>query len=136
QPGRQAMLINILKVVGVLLLLVLLVAVWLFYTRVYNYERFSLEVDKTRFPEVKTEADVDQLAEHLLAQMTLDEKIEQLYGEGRAGIIKLAANLFWLRRFPHMYIAPNERLGKLIAREARALRGRAEAAHHVDPAAR
>lgn len=29
----------------------------------------------------------------------------------------------------------NERLGKLIAREARALRGRAEARHHVDPEA-
>ncbi len=105
------MLINILKVAGVLILLLLLVAGWLFYTKVYNYDRPSIHIDKTRFPGVSTDADIEQLAEDLLSQMTVDEKIEQLYGEGRASIIKLAANLFWLKRFPHMYIAPNERLG-------------------------
>ena len=105
------MIVNILKIAGLLFLLLLLVAGWLFYTQVYNYERFPLTVDKTRFPDVKTEAEIDQLAESLLGQMTLDEKIGQLYGEENSSLLKLAANLFVLKRFPHMYIASNERLG-------------------------
>jgi beta-glucosidase len=105
------MLVSILKISGLLLLFLLLVAGWLFYTRIYNYARPSLQIDKTRFPAVRTDADVDQLAQDLLTQMTLDEKIEQLYGEERTSLAKLAVNFFVLKRFPHMYIAANERLG-------------------------
>jgi beta-glucosidase len=105
------MFINILKIAGLLFLLILVVAGWLFYTQVYNYERFPLKVDTTRFPDVKTEAQIEQLAESLLSQMTLDEKIEQLYGEENSSLAKLVVNLFLLKRFPHMYIATNERLG-------------------------
>jgi beta-glucosidase len=105
------MLLKMLKIVGLIFILLLLVAGWLFYTQVYNYERFPLKVDKTRFPDVNTEAEIEQLAESLLAEMTLDEKIEQLYGEKSSSLLKLATNLFVLKRFPHMYIGRNERLG-------------------------
>ena len=105
------MLIKIVKIGGLLVLLLLLVAGWFFYTQIYNYERLPLTVDRGLFPDVNTEAEVDQLAEYLLTQMTLDEKIEQLYGEENSSLLKLAVNLFVLKRFPHMYIAPNERLG-------------------------
>ncbi len=105
------MFVNILKIAGLLFMVLLLVAGWLFYTQVYNYARFPLKADKARFPQVKTEADIDELAGQLMAQMTLDEKIQQLYGEENSSLLKLAVNLFWLKRFPHMYIARNERLG-------------------------
>ena len=105
------MLVNVLKIFGLLVLILVLVAGWIFYTQVYNYERFPLKIDKTRFPGVNTEAEIDQLAESLLGQMTMDEKIEQLYGEEGSSLLKLAVNLFVLKRFPHMYIAANERLG-------------------------
>jgi len=105
------MLSKMFKIGGTLVLLILLVAGWLFYTQVYDYERFSIEVDRALFPEVNTDAEVEQLAEQLLSQMTLDERIEQLYGEGKYRIAKLALNFWVLNRFPHMYIAPNERLG-------------------------
>jgi beta-glucosidase len=105
------MFIKIVKIGGFLVLLLLLVAGWFFYTQIYNYERIPLTVDRGRFPDVNTEAEVDQLAEYLLTQMTLDEKIKQLYGEENSSLLKLAVNLFVLKRFPHMYIARNERLG-------------------------
>ena len=104
------MIRKILKISGLLVLVLLLVAGWLFYTQVYNYERFPLKVDKTQFPGVNTEAEIEQLAESLLSQMTLDEKIEQIYGEKNSSVYKLGINLFVLRRFPHMYMGRNERL--------------------------
>ncbi|MFT7287862.1 MAG: beta-glucosidase [Halieaceae bacterium] len=105
------MFVKILKIGGLLVLLLLLVGGWYFYTQIYNYERIPLKADAALFPGVKTASDVDQLAKNLLEQMTLDEKIEQLYGEENSSLLKLAVNLFVLKRFPHMYIAGNERLG-------------------------
>ena len=70
--GDKAMLVNALKIFGLLVLILVLVSGWIFYTQVYNYERFPLQVDKARFPGVNTEAEIDQLAESLLGQMTMD----------------------------------------------------------------
>lgn len=70
-----------LKISGFTILFFLLVAGVLFYTQVYDYARYPLKADRARFPNVNTEAEVEALAEELLRQMTLDEKIEQLYGE-------------------------------------------------------
>jgi beta-glucosidase len=102
---------KILKILGFTTLAILLIACVLFYTQVYDYARYPLQIDRTKFPSVNTEAEIETLAEELLAQMTLDEKIEQLYGEPGSSLVKLAANLFLLKRFPHMYIGRNERLG-------------------------
>jgi beta-glucosidase len=105
------MFVKVLKKIAIVLLFLSLIIGVLFYTQVYDYQRYSLKVDKTRFPDVKTESDIEQLAQSLLGQMTLDEKIEQLYGEPSSSIVKLAVNLFGLKRFPHMYAGRNERLG-------------------------
>lgn len=102
---------RLLKTSGLSFLLLLLVASGLFYTQIYHYERYPLKIDKTQFPGVNTAAEIEQLAEHMLATMTLDEEIEQLYGEPSSSILKLGVNLFLLKRFPHMYIDRNERLG-------------------------
>ena len=68
-----------LKIGGFLVLFLLLAGGGLFYTQIYNYERFPLKADRTRFPNVNTEAEIEHLAEELLSQMTLDERIEQLF---------------------------------------------------------
>jgi hypothetical protein len=105
------MLKKILKLTGFVLCSLLLVFGLLFYTQAYDYPRYPLKVDRTLFPEVESEEDIELLAQSLLAQMTLDEKIEQLYGEPGTSLFKLVANWFWLKRFPHMYVGRNERLG-------------------------
>ena len=105
------MLVKFLKWAGLLLLLLVVVLGTLFYTQVWDYPRYPLKVDRSQFPDVKTEQDVERLAQDLLLQMTLDEKIAQLYGEPGWGLVKLAINLFGFRRFPHMYVGRNERLG-------------------------
>lgn len=105
------MLAKVLNRIALGLILLLLIVGVLFYTQVYDYQRYPLKVDKALFPNVKTESDIEKLAQSLLGQMTLDEKIEQLYGEPRSSIVKLAVNLFGLKRFPHMYVGRNERLG-------------------------
>jgi beta-glucosidase len=103
--------VKLLKIVSFTMLLILLIFGVLFYTQVYDYARYPLKVDREKFPNVNTEAEIEALAEELLDQMTLDEKIEQLYGEPQSSVVKLAVNLFLLKRFPHMYIGRNERLG-------------------------
>jgi beta-glucosidase len=105
------MLVKFLKWAGLVLLLLIVVLGTLFYTQVWDYPRYPLKIDRSRFPDVKSEQDIERLAQDLLSQMTLDEKIEQLYGEPSSGLVKLAINLFGFRRFPHMYAGRNERLG-------------------------
>ncbi|MFT5766988.1 MAG: beta-glucosidase [Halioglobus sp.] len=99
------------KITGVSLLVLLLIAGGLFYTQIYNYARYPLKIDRAKFPTVNTEAEIEALAADLLEQMSLDEKLEQLYGEPKSSVLKLAINLFLLKRFPHMYIGRNDRLG-------------------------
>lgn len=107
----MALVAKILKIAGILLVVLLLTVAALVYTEAYNYTHHSLEIDKARFPGVTTERDVDALAESLLSQMSLDEKIEQLYGEPKTSFFKLAVNWFGFKRFPHIYAGRNERLG-------------------------
>lgn len=99
------------KILGFALLVSIFTAVFVFYTQVYDYHRYALKVDKAQFPEVTSDVDIDQLAEELVSQMTLEEKIWQLNGEPGSSILKLGLNLTLLDRFPHMYIGANERLG-------------------------
>jgi beta-glucosidase len=103
--------VKLLRIVGFIVVAMLLVLGVLFYTQVYDYARYPLKVDRAKFPNVNTQAEIEALAQQLLDQMTLDEKIEQLYGEPNSSMVKLAVNLFLLKRFPHMYIGRNERLG-------------------------
>ena len=102
---------KLLRIFGFITLVILLIAGVLFYTQVYDYARYPLKVDRAKFPNVSTDTEIEALAEELVDQMTVDEKIEQLYGEPNSSVVKLAVNLFLMKRFPHMYIGRNDRLG-------------------------
>ncbi|MFS4418511.1 glycoside hydrolase family 3 C-terminal domain-containing protein [Maribacter sp. 2307ULW6-5] len=99
------------KTIGVLLLLVLAVAGYFYYIGTY-YETYSLKVDKANFPNVVTKIQIDSLAEALVSHMTLEEKIDQMYGETPVkGWNKLIVNSQIHNIFPHIYVGRNERLG-------------------------
>ena len=70
----------ILKIVGIVLLLVAAGFGYLYYTSTY-YDTYSLKAEKAAFPKVTTKVDIDQLAEKLVTEMSLEEKIDQMYGE-------------------------------------------------------
>ncbi|MEM6723440.1 MAG: glycoside hydrolase family 3 C-terminal domain-containing protein, partial [Bacteroidota bacterium] len=99
-----------LLLIGVLLLLVTL-TVGILYYRAANYKFYPLTVDAERFPEVNSPEDIEALAVDLVDQMTLDEKIDQLYGEPYLNISKLIVGFMIKNRFPHYYVGGNERLG-------------------------
>uniref|UniRef100_UPI00404AA107 beta-glucosidase n=1 Tax=Fulvivirga sp. TaxID=1931237 RepID=UPI00404AA107 len=70
-----------------------------------------MKVDKSKFPDVKTSKDIDQLAEKLVSEMTLEEKIDQFYGEKAiSGWNKFVMNLLVNKVFPRIYVGRNERL--------------------------
>ena len=66
-----------------ILLLLFLVFIGIIFYRSLNYTTYSLQVDPSKFPEVKTERDIEALASRLVSEMTLREKIDQMYGERR-----------------------------------------------------
>ena len=69
-------MMKLLKYFGATLgVLVLALAGFLYFT-VYDYPTYSLKADKSKFPHVKTAEDIEQLAEDLVSQMTLDEKVQ------------------------------------------------------------
>jgi len=103
-------MIKLMKyLLGAVLVLALALLVFLYFTA-YDYPMYPLKADKSKFPNVHTEGDVEQLAVDLINQMTIDEKIEQLYGEPITKGAKLGINLLYLNRFPHIYSGRNERL--------------------------
>ena len=102
---------TILKIIGLILLVILLTTggVILYYA---NYTTYELRVEDGRFGPLDTQIKADSVARSLVAQMTLDEKIEQLYGEKYlSGMLKMGVNFFLFERFPHIYAGKNDRLG-------------------------
>ncbi len=98
------------KIIGVLLTIFIVFIGVVMYKSV-NYEVLSLKVDKSKFPEVTTEADIEKLAEKLVSEMTFEEKVDQMYGEKMLSSgPKLFFNFFVRKRFPHVYVGGNERL--------------------------
>ena len=91
---------KLLRIFGFITLVILLIAGVLFYTQVYDYARYPLKVDRAKFPNVSTDTEIEALAEELVDQMTVDEKIEQLYGEPNSSVVKLAVNRFRMKRCP------------------------------------
>ena len=45
------------------------------------YKKYPLKIDKSEFPNVNTNSEIEILAEKLVSEMTLKEKIDQMYGE-------------------------------------------------------
>ncbi len=96
------------KILGALVLVVLATAA-VVYLRGRNYAMHSLEADAATLGDT---SDYDALALRLIAEMTFEEKVGQLYGETMlVGIPKFVAGFIGRRRFPHIYVGANERLG-------------------------
>jgi beta-glucosidase len=108
--NMKSILIILLKGIGILFGILLIGFAILYYKSV-NYNTYSLKVERSNFPEVQTTEDIAKLAGDLVAQMTLKEKIDQLYGEKKLKVLpKLAFNFLVKKRFPHVYGGRNDRL--------------------------
>lgn len=95
-----------LKGIGVLLL-ILIVFLGITYLVSVNYSTYPVKVNITENQEINT----DSLATALHAQMSLEEKIDQLYGEKLVlSMPKFLINFLVKKRFPHIYVGGNERL--------------------------
>lgn len=69
----------------------------------------SLQVAPSQFPHIKDASDFHALAERLVQEMSLREKIRQLYGEPLIKGVKFLS-LSTRNRFPHIYVGQNRRL--------------------------
>lgn len=99
----------VFKALGAILMLLILAFGFLYYYSV-NYDMYDLNLNREAFPELKSEADIPALAERLVSEMTLEEKIDQMYGEGYTSAAKMGINFLLRGRFPHVYTGGNERL--------------------------
>jgi beta-glucosidase len=81
--------------------------------RAIRYPRYEVRADPERFPDVRTHAEALDLADALLAQMSLREKLSQLSGDLR--FLRFGFRYFvgLVTRFgvPHIYSGRNDRLG-------------------------
>jgi len=102
----------ILELLAIGALLVGLVAAGLVVAAI-RYPRYETRADPTRFPEVHSSADAHRLADQLIAQMSLPEKLQQLSGDLPLRRFGLRYAVGLLSRFgvPHMYSGRNKRLG-------------------------
>jgi len=105
----KKILIKIAKVLGVILLVLVLLSGGVYYKSI-NYNMYDLQGDKAYFGDPQTDADYEELAIDLVGQMTLEEKIDQMYGEKMWQIGKLGVNFLLKQRFPHVYVGANEKL--------------------------
>ena len=95
-----------LKGIGVLLL-ILIVFLGITFLVSVNYSTYPVKVNITENQEINT----DSLATALHAQMSLEEKIDQIYGEKLVlSMPKFLVNFLVKKRFPHIYVGGNERL--------------------------
>ncbi len=101
--------VKILKGFGIVLLLLMILAGGVYYKSV-NYNMYDLQANKKLLTEPLSEDGYAKLAEDLVAQMTLEEKIDQMYGEKMYKAPKLGIGFLLRNRFPHVYAGENERL--------------------------
>ncbi|MGI9531964.1 glycoside hydrolase family 3 C-terminal domain-containing protein [Lutimonas sp.] len=101
--------IKILKGFGLVLLLLVLLAGGVYYKSI-NYNMYNLQANEELLPKPENEEGYLTLAEDLVAQMSLEEKIDQMYGEKLYQMPKLGIGFLVKNRFPHVYVGENERL--------------------------
>ena len=101
--------IKTLKILGISILILGVIIGVITYNSI-NYNTYSLKIDKSKFPNVKTEKDIEQLAEKLVKEMSFEEKVDQMYGEKKSKSPKLIFNFMIKNRFPHVYSGRNDRL--------------------------
>ena len=101
---------KIIKGTGYTLLALSAVIGFVIY-QAYDYTVHPVAFDKSKFPDVSNSKDFDKLTHDLIAKMSLDEKIDQMYGEPMGmGMATLGVNHLMFDRLPHFYVAGNERL--------------------------
>ena len=92
-------------------IIVLVIAIFsvVFYS--LDYKMYSLKANQDLFKKNIWEINTDSLSENLLSNMTLEEKIDQMYGEKMyKSIPKFFGSFILKQRFPHIYVGINERL--------------------------
>ncbi|NHF57846.1 glycosyl hydrolase [Flavobacteriaceae bacterium TP-CH-4] len=102
---------KISKFIGFFLLLLLLgLVIW---AVIYlNYTVYDVKVEEETFADIRTKGQIDSLAKDLVSQMSLDEKVDQMTGEGTFNVYsKFLTNIFVAKKFPHIHSGRNERLG-------------------------
>ncbi len=92
------------------MLTVLLFFVGVMVYKIYDYPVHSVKFDKSKFPKITSEQQLDQLTRGLIEQMELDEKIDQLYGRKMSTALTLVGNGILFGRTPNIYAGGNERL--------------------------
>lgn len=100
---------KLLTICGVTVV-VLVLAAGLLLIKVHDYPLNPISFDRDVFPDIRTGADLDQLTSRLISQMTLGEKIDQLYGQEMSKVVYLLLNSMLFDRTPHIYAGGNERL--------------------------
>ncbi|MBW1297773.1 beta-glucosidase family protein [Aquimarina litoralis] len=102
---------KVLKVIGVLFLLGCIVGGYLYYKNV-NYDMYSLYITNPDLKNKLSSSNSKEIAKELVSEMTLEEKIDQMYGEPYgSGLTKFVVNFLGQKRFPHVYVGKNDRLG-------------------------
>jgi len=92
-------------------LVFLIVIIGIIYFKSVNYTTHSVAIDKTQFGEITTQEDIDKLVDELVSDMTLKEKVEQMYGEELwHSAPKFIINALAKKRFAHVYVGQNDRL--------------------------
>ena len=92
-------------------IIVLVIAIFsvVFYS--LDYKMYSLKANQDLYKKNIWEINTDSLSENLLSNMTLEEKIDQMYGEKMyKSIPKFFGSFILKQRFPHIYVGINERL--------------------------
>ena len=101
---------KIFKVLTISLIISSLLVSIIFYLG-SNYNTISLKADKTIYGEDYWKINTDSLAEVLVSEMNLREKIDQMYGEKMiSSIPKFFGSYLFKNRFAHIYAGINERL--------------------------
>ena len=76
-----------------------------------NYKMHPLKADQNLYSQNIWEINTDSLSKKILSQMSLEEKIDQMYGEKiYKSIPKFFGNFLLKQRFAHIYVGRNERL--------------------------
>lgn len=109
--GMKKFFLRFFQLLGLLILLLLITAGVLYYQAV-NYDTPLLHIQEASLRQKLQESGADAVAQELVGKMSLEEKIAQMYGESYSGgLIKFLANILIRKRFPHVYVGQNERLG-------------------------
>ena len=104
---------KIIKFLKYFFLSIIVLVITIFSVVFYSldYKMYSLKANQDLYKKNIWEINIDSLSENLLSNMTLEEKIDQMYGEKMyKSIPKFFGSFILKQRFPHIYVGRNERL--------------------------